>query len=398
MLSRSRRLSRRGWPRRITLVILAVLVAAASSLTSAVSAPPAAQAQTPVPPRPLILIGGTFTPVDFAGTGDAPSWDSIIGDWLGPEGGYTEGVNLHVWELKRLPTGTPPPNWANRHAALADVEWADFLQLLQSANVSTAGLVPMIESVVQIRNGLNVIASQGQQVDIVGHSQGGFAARAAIRQLKEDGVTWNDNVVNRLVMLGSPHYGVATEQEPEVFGLNFFGLFGELVEGLADQTIEDILAHCRDNGWLPLCPDLFRRHSDFEIGSANDWRIPNPANPSDSTFPGTPPYEAWDTLYVTPYFQLLNHPDGVGPTPGPTSYYNLHSVNYPGTTTAQDARIAEPALWSPPGSTNVQNWTPQAACGSSYEVSHTSEWGNSAMRSLMGYALGFKPLSEPVEC
>jgi pimeloyl-ACP methyl ester carboxylesterase len=372
---------------------LAILLAGALLGLVASPAEPAG-AQTPTPARPLILIGGTFTPVDFQGYGDAPSWDDIV-DWLETEGGYTKDADLFVAELRRLPQESnpaagAPPNWGSRHWAVP--QWPAFVDMLHQYNVSTAGLAPMQESVNWVKALVTLLSALhgGSQVDVVGHSQGGFVARAAVRQMQQDGDPANDDLVHTLVALGAPSYGIPQEVEPAAVGLNNFGLFGELG---ADPLVEEIFADCREDAWLPICADIFRRHSDWPF----DWRIPNPEDPDDSTYPGTPPYEDWDLLFVTSTLPDLNALTGVGPTPGPTDYYNLHSVNYPGLTAAEDARLAEPVLYSPSGS-NVWNWTPQNLCGASYEVSHTSEFGNPGMRSLMGYALGFKPATEPPDC
>jgi Palmitoyl protein thioesterase len=380
--------------RRLSLVMLIVsgLLGVASSPTEP------AGAQAPTPPRPLILIGGTFVGEDF----DHFDWDHDLDPgtppivvkgwwdtkaWLESEGGYTDGEDLFVIEMKRQVAEPAGWNWEGFPYFYS---WPAFVADVEATGGSTAGLAPMQESVDQVKSEIVARAADaGGPVDIAAHSQSAVIARAAIRQLESDSSTANDGLVRTLVSLGGPQYGIAVDAPEFQPGDTLF------IQAVAEMGTRN----CRNTAWLPVCRDLVRNWSDFPPSPGflpePDWQLPDPYDPRrDDAY-----YDPWTNLYVdTPndFFIGLNDLSGVGPVPratasvNPTRYFHIYSRNFDGNPSSyEDHTASETIELYDPGLANVQNRSAQGLCGSGYAVDHVLEWQDPATRKLMSYALGF---------
>lgn len=357
-----RRQALRGAVGKCRFPLLALLLTSLLGLAWPV---PAVDAQAaPAPPRPLLLIGGTFVGNDFAGFGGIWSWDQVK-EWLADEGGYDltpDSDNRDLLLVGEMPRqGTRPPNWDLRPADIP--EWPDFVGLLGLFELSTAGLVPMHDSVDSVKGQIAFASALagGGEIDVIAHSQGAAIVRGAIRELVEEG---SDNPVRSMISLGGGNYGGSTHG-PE------FALFSP-----------DIVADCRDDGWLPVCPDIIRRG--FPSG------IPNPDNPDPA-------------LHATGFYPWLNGAGGGGPLPGlgsTTTYFNIFSRRWaadrPDETHAAEVIPLFPARlpWT---NWNVQDFCDDPGDDPVYPVHHNEEWGNPATQELMLAALGIRA-ADPGVC
>jgi hypothetical protein len=352
---------------RFTLVTL--IIAGLLGLASSVS--PAAAQQVAAPARPLLLIGGTFVGQDSRGYLDPATgavivagWADVV-RWLQNEGGYREGENLFIGEMKRQVA--VPPGWTQP-------EWDQFVATLASYGGTTAGLAPMAESVTQVKNLIYFYSTGlGTKIDVIGHSQAGPVIRAAIKQIEQENPSLDP--VHTMISLGGANYGITT-QAPE-FQLDI-GI--PILEFWANLFTEVTMADCRDTGWLPVCPDIIR-HRGGPVTSPPV--IPDPNNPDPS-------------LYQTAFFPNLNSAAGVGPVPGGTTYHHLYSYIFAGDGGLSDVETqASEAIELFPNRPNVRNQSVQAFCQDPFELRgyvlhHINEWVDPAMREMMLGALGVR--------
>lgn len=407
------RRSRSVWPARARRHSLP-LIAAALVLLSGLgfTAPQPVDAQAPVPPRPLILIGGTFVHQGFQGYCDptsgrcVPGWDSTV-RFLEDNGGYRQGTNLFIGEMAHQvdrPPGWDDIPWEEEDPAEDDrLTWDEFRAAVAATGASTAGLARAQSSVDYVIAQINFVRAfcGCPQVDIAAHSQGGVIARAAVRQLAAAG----DDAVARLVTLGTPHYGASANSV--IFDPNV----SPLVDAFAMYAIE----RCRESDLLPMCRDIFLEppsSTNFPvtftpIGTDNENPVINPPNPPRYDpdrcvrdiigWPPAPPDQCAPSLPFRfhtghNFIPNLNASGGVGPVPSGTTFYNLYSRDHDGGGVSPTERLILEQLRLFPGRPNVHNWNYQdvVQCSTglpNYPLHHNDEWADPAGRILLAEAL-----------
>jgi hypothetical protein len=347
---------------------------------------------TPVPQRPLLVIGGTFVTINFQGyhntvTGEnIPGW-SDVEQWLSTKGGYTRtyepttATNTSVYFGEMKPQGgARPPGWTDACFLIPHpefgycIDWNEAVILMQRIGGSTAGLTQMKDSVAYVKTQIKQLTNNyTRKIDIVAHSQGAPIARAAIRSLAEEGDPAGTArfPVNQLVTIGGNEYGTSVVA-PEFTGNTLLGTVFSWVA----------LTSCRDQARIPICPDLFRLNS----GPSNP-EVPNPYSPDP---------DGWPWLYNTDFFPKLNRSSGVGPVPGPTKYVHLYSNRMDSGVASNSGETLE---LFPGGNENVTNRSIQSFCqNSNFVADHVKEFTDPAPRNLMGHYLWNEPLDSFNSC
>jgi hypothetical protein len=367
----------------ISLLLVAVGLAA--------PAPASADAQpAPAPPRPLLLIGGTFVHQGYG------NWGSIL-DWFASRGGYEPNANNQraVWvgqmcrdtgddpyDFARCGTTDPeePEGWVEEDA----IPWDDFVAALNGFGFSTAGLSEMDKSVEYVMTQINILraATGASQIDVVAHSQGGTIARAAVRRLKEANPSL-PSPVRRLVMLGAPQYG-ASPTAP-------------LYDLIPHAFLPGFMTKCRDEGRLPMCPDMFLTGDGATVGAASETPLLNPLRyegTNGAVIPFT--HRAGFT-----FFSELNSSSGVGPTPSDVSFTHLYTRDYNGGSIEPRERLIIEQMRLFPNQPNVANVNYQDVCAlegvPNYPLHHNDEFTAPTSHALIALALGF-PYDEPAAC
>jgi pimeloyl-ACP methyl ester carboxylesterase len=306
------------------------------------------------------------------------SWYDIVDSWLVGELGYQPG-EIHRTELARQ--DGEPPNWWRRSTAYQAYSWTYVKQQLENKGLSTAGLGSMTASVQQVAQAIDaVLAEPGvSQLDVVGHSQAGVIARAAVRYGVEHGLFTADQV-HKVISLGGVHYGIPTVT-PELLGS--FGWMGSIVGWFTSS----FLTECRDRGLIPVCNDVIRSGASSYRGLAgiaaeqpleDPLGYMSPAGRVDFSYPANA------TFY--PYYNA----SASAMVLGPTQYAHIYSRNYDGGTVSSAEQAIPERLRLPEQYGNVTNINVQDVCGKpELQSHHNLEWQDPTIRTVLAHELGF---------
>jgi pimeloyl-ACP methyl ester carboxylesterase len=338
--------------------------------------------------RPVLLIGGTLVPQDFSGSSFRvppngvlvyiEGWRELIDDWLVGELGYFPS-EIYRTELARQES--EPPNWSLRPPLYESYSWDIVKQTLADNGLSTAGLGSMNASVVQVAGAIDaVLAHTGAaQIDVIGHSQSGVIARAAVRYGVEHGL-FTAQEVRKVISLGGVHYGIPTVS-PELFGS-----FGWMA-AVAGWFTSSFLENCRDRNLIPVCSDIIRTGNSATRGLINIGAEQTLQNPFGYWSPsGRVNFSYVSSASFYPYY---NVPSSLMVL-GPTQYVHVYSRNYDGGTIGLAEQAIPERHRLPTQYGNVTNINLQDVCGKpGLQSHHNLEWQDPTVRTVLAHELGF---------